>query len=120
MSVAESYQGEPRNLDEWLTLEGERVAALLGRQVLTLHGHLDARAHHLMAVANAIAFVHDAPISPRATLRTLASGLRETMASLEARQDGRLSFSGELYGALCDARVFLGHVERLLDWVANG
>lgn len=118
--VAESWQGEPRDLDEWLALEEERVLALLGREVVRLHGHLDTRAHHLMAVVTAIQFVRDAPTSPHATLHTLASGLKETVGSLEARHAARLTFSSDLHGALCDARVFLGHVERLLSWVANG
>lgn len=109
--VAESYTGEPRNLDEWLTLEEETVCALLGRRVLSLHGHLDTRSHHLMAVAAALQFVRDAPIDPRATLRSLAAGLREEV--------DRLTPAGHS-PELSDARVFLGHVERLLSWVANG
>lgn len=109
--VAESWQGEPRDLGEWLTAEEETVCALLGRRVLSLHGHLDTRADHLMAVVASLQFVSEAPIGPRATLRTLAAGLRDTVGRLEP-----LGQSPEL----TDARVFLLHVERLLDWVANG
>lgn len=109
--VAESWQGEPRDLDEWLTAEEETVCALLGRRVLSLHGHLDTRADHLMAVATALQFVRDAPIGPRATLRSLAASLRDEVDRLTPA-----GYSPEL----SDARVFLGHVERILDWVANG
>lgn len=107
--VAESWRGEPRDLSEWLALEEERVLALLGREVVRLHGHLDTRAHHLMAVVDAIRFVHDAPIDPRDTLRTLATALRDNVSSARLPADAHR-----------DAQVFLLHVERLLDWVANG
>lgn len=109
--VAESWRGEPRDLDEWLALEEERVLALLGREVVRLHGHLDTRSHHLMAVAAAIQFVRDAPIDPRATLRSLASALRDEVDRLTPA-----GYSPEL----SDARVFLGHVERILDWTVTG
>ena len=109
--VAESWQGEPRDLDEWLHSEEETVCALLGRRVYSLHGHTDDRCQHLMAVVASLQFVREAPIGPRATLRTLAAGLRNTVCRLEP-----LGQSSEL----TDARVFLLHVERLLDWVANG
>lgn len=109
--VAESWQGEPRDLDEWLANEEQNVLALLGREVLRLHGHLDTRAHHLMAVATAIQFVRDAPIDPRATLRSLAAVLREEVDRLTPA-----GYSPEL----SDARIFLGHVERILDWTQNG
>jgi hypothetical protein len=107
--VAESWQGEPRDLEEWLTAEEETVCALLGRRVLSLHGHLDTRSHHLMAVAAALQFVRDAPIDPRDTLRTLASALRDNVSSARLPADAHR-----------DAQVFLLHVERILDWVANG
>ena len=111
MSRSDNWQGEPRDLDEWLANEEQNVLALLGREVLRLHGHLDTRAHHLMAVATAIQFVRDAPISPRATLRSLASALREEVDRLTPA-----GYSPEL----SDARVFLGHVERILDWTVTG
>ena len=109
--VSESWQGEPRDLDEWLANEEQNVLALLGREVLRLPGHLDTRAHHLMAVATAIQFVRDAPIGPRATLRSLASALREEVDRLTPA-----GYSPEL----SDARVFLGHVERIIDWTVTG
>lgn len=109
--VAESWQGEPRDLDEWLANEEQNVLALLGREVLRLHGHLDTRALHLMAVVTAIQFVRDAPISPRATLRSLAAGLRDEVDRLTPA-----GYSPEL----SDARIFLGHVERILDWTVTG
>lgn len=111
MSRSDNWQGEPRDLDEWLANEEHNVLALLGREVLRLHGHLDTRAHHLMAVATAIQFVRDAPIGPRATLRSLASALREEVDRLTPA-----GYSPEL----SDARVFLGHVERILDWTVTG
>ncbi len=111
MSRSDNWQGEPRDLDEWLANEEQNVLALLGREVLRLHGHLDTRAHHLMAVATAIQFVRDAPIGPRATLRSLASALREEVDRLTPA-----GYSPEL----SDARVFLGHVERILDWTVTG
>lgn len=111
MSRSDNWQGEPRDLDEWLANEEQNVLALLGREVLRLHGHLDTRAHHLMAVATAIQFVLDAPIGPRATLRSLASALREEVDRLTPA-----GYSPEL----SDARVFLGHVERILDWTVTG
>jgi hypothetical protein len=111
VSRSDNWQGEPRDLDEWLANEEQNVLALLGREVLRLHGHLDTRAHHLMAVATAIQFVRDAPIGPRATLRSLASALREEVDRLTPA-----GYSPEL----SDARVFLGHVERILDWTVTG
>lgn len=111
MSRSDNWQGEPRDLAEWLVLEEERVLALLGREVVRLHGHLDTRAHHLMAIVTAIQFVRDAPISPRATLRSLAASLREEVDRLTPA-----GYSPEL----SDARVFLGHVERILDWTVTG
>jgi hypothetical protein len=55
--------------------------------------------------------VRDAPIGPRATLRSLASALREEVDRLTPA-----GYSPEL----SDARVFLGHVERILDWTVTG
>lgn len=111
MSRSDNWQGEPRDLDEWLANEEQNVLALLGREVVRLHGHLDIRAHHLMAVVEAIRFVHDAPIGPRATLRSLAAALRDEVDRLTPA-----GYSPEL----SDARVFLGHVERILDWTVTG
>lgn len=107
--VAESWQGEPRDLDEWLANEEQNVLALLGREVVRLHGHLDVRAHHLMAVVEAIRFVRDAPIDPRDTLRTLAAALRDNVSSARLPADAHR-----------DAQVFLLHVERILDWTVTG
>lgn len=111
MSRSDNWQGEPRDLDEWLALEEERVLALLGREVMRLHGHLDTRGQHLMAVADAIRFVRDAPFGPRATMRSLATGLRWEV--------DRLTPAGHS-PELSDVRIFLGHVERILDWTATG
>lgn len=107
--VAESWQGEPRTLDEWLALEEDRVFSLLGREAYRMHGHMNTRADHLMGVLNAITFLRDAPIDPRATMRTLASALRISIDREDLPPEARR-----------DAQVFLLHVERLLDWVANG
>lgn len=109
MSRSDNWQGEPRDLSEWLALEEERVLALLGREVVRLHGHLDTRSHHLMAVVEAIRFVHDAPIDPRDTLRTLASALRDNVSSARLSADAHR-----------DAQVFLLHVERILNWLETG
>lgn len=120
MKLAESHAGEPRNLEEWLRLEEERVLALLGREVVRLHGHLDTRAHELMAVVAAIQFVRDAPLRPETTLDEVAARLREHVRELEARHNARLSFSETLWSALSDARVFLRNVERILNWLETG
>lgn len=110
--VSESRQAyEPATLHDWCDTERARVCELLGDRVARAGGRLDARAEHLVRMAEALDFISCAPLSPRSTVRSIAANLRDTVARLEpAGQSPELSH----------AREFLGHCERVLDWVENG
>lgn len=110
--VAESRQPwEPATLSDWLDIERARVCQLLGERVADAGGKLDARAEHLVRVAQAFDFVTCAPLGHRVTVRAIGISLRARVAELE-----KAGSSPEL----TEAREFLGHVERILDWTQNG
>lgn len=110
--VAESRQPwEPASLADWLDCERARVCELLGDRVANAGGKLDARAEHLVRVAQAFDFVACAPLGHRSTVRAIGISLRARVAELE-----KAGSSPEL----TEAREFLGHVERILDWTQNG
>jgi len=110
--VAESRQPwEPASLADWLDCERARVCELLGDRVANAGGKLDARAEHLVRVAQAFDFVACAPLGHRSTVRAIAATLRARVAALEPAGSSP---------ELTEAREFLGHCERILDWTANG
>jgi hypothetical protein len=98
-------------LADWLDCERARVCELLGDRVANAGGKLDARAEHLVRVAQALDFVACAPLSPRGTVRGIAATLRARVAALEPAGSSP---------ELTEAREFLGHCERILDWTQNG
>ena len=118
MSRSDTWQGEPRDLHEWLAVEESRACEALGRHMVS-RGVDMQRTVRLTAVIEALRAVNDRPLSPRATLRTLAEGLRATIARLEPAADGEPCHRWAA-AELSEARAFLADIDTIDDWLANG
>lgn len=108
MSRSDNWQGEPRDLHEWLTVEESRACEALGRHMLSRGLAYDdamRRTLRLTAVVEAIRAVNDRPLAPGSTLRGLALALSSTVDKDPTNRD---------------AADFLRDVETILDWQADG